>query len=219
MVVAVWSVKGGVGATSVAALLALAQAAHAHDTLLVDLCGDVPTLLGTDEAADGLGIVDWCALGRPDAEALARVEIDARPSLRYLPRGHGEFPARPTQLMDVLMSSRRTVIIDCGFLGENRTFHEQVVQSASRSVLVMRECFLNLRAVQQQSITPSGVIVVKEEQRQLGRADVEAVTGAPVIAQIAFDPTVARSIDAGLARGRPPRSLLRRLGRVLTDAA
>jgi hypothetical protein len=37
------------------------------------------------------------------------------------------------------------------------------------------------------------------------------VVGAPVLAEIEADPAVARAVDAGLLRGRLPRSLERGL--------
>ena len=61
-VVAVWSVKGGVGVSSVAAMLAIAQAERAEPTVLVDLCGDVPAVLGIEDADvenAAPGVAEW----------------------------------------------------------------------------------------------------------------------------------------------------------------
>lgn len=219
MVVAVWSVKGGVGVTSVAALLAIAQVERAEDSLLIDLCGDVAGVLGVDEPQPGPGMVDWCAMAQPDPHALARVEVEARRGLRFVPRGEGELVGDPAHLIDVLTKMQRNVIIDCGVTSSASTFRRDVVTMAPTSLLVVRECFLNLRAAQQSTIVPAGVIVMKESKRHLGRSDVEAVTNAPVLAELAVDSSIARAIDAGLARSRLPRPLLRAMGRVLQDAA
>jgi hypothetical protein len=48
----------------------------------------------------------------------------------------------------------------------------------------------------------------------LGKADVESVVGAPVIAEISLDPAVARAVDAGLLAGRVPTLLAQQLANV-----
>lgn len=58
---------------------------------------------------------------------------------------------------------------------------------------------------------PDGVVLVTEPGRALTAADVEAVLIAPVLAEIAIDPAVARTIDAGLLTARLPRALARSL--------
>ena len=54
MTIAVWSVKGGVGVTSVAAMLAIAQIERAEPTVLVDLCGDLLASVTPMRGAGGL---------------------------------------------------------------------------------------------------------------------------------------------------------------------
>lgn len=48
MLVVCWLPKGGVGTSVVAAALALRAAADGTETLLVDLAGDQPAILGND---------------------------------------------------------------------------------------------------------------------------------------------------------------------------
>ena len=218
--IAVWSVKGGVGVTSVAAMLAIARVERAEPTVLVDLCGDLPALLGghdLDKTDAAPGITDWCATPELAVTALARIERPVRTDLTIVPRGTGLLSADAAPLLQALGLSQRRVIVDCGVVTERHDFRRQFVAAAPVSLLVVRECFLNLRAAQANLVTPTAVIVVKEPGRHLGRADVEAVTGAPVVAQVAVDPSIARSLDAGLASARLPRSLLRVLGRVPFD--
>ena len=219
MVVAVWSAKGGAGATSVTALLALALVERADEVLVVDFCGDLPAVFGVevDDAAPGLS--DWCALDRPDSDALGRIEVPVRSGLQIVCRGTGALPHDPGHLMQVLEGSRRTVLIDCGQVADHHPFGHRAMVSATESLLVTRECFLNLRAVQRLAHVPSGVVVIKEPRRSLGRADVESAAQAPVVAEVAFDPDIARAIDAGLVAARLPRSLLRRMGQVLAHAS
>lgn len=218
MLTAIWSVKGGVGVSSIAAMSALASVERADDTLLVDLCGDLPAVLGVDDAPGEPGLVDWCALGRPDGDAMARIEHVVRPGLHLVRRGTGSLGGDATALVHVLGSSRRTVIVDCGLVESTDGFRRGVVGAASDSLLVVRECFLNLRAVQRCDLAATGVVVLNEPRRHLGRADVESVTSAPVVAQIAVDPSIARSIDAGLLSSRLPRGLLRTMSRVFDHA-
>ena len=56
------SPKGGVGTSVVAAALALRHAHAGHPTVLVDLAGDQPDLLGVAPSSS-LGIGDWAAEG------------------------------------------------------------------------------------------------------------------------------------------------------------
>lgn len=219
MLVAVWSVKGGVGTTSVAAMLALAQAERAEPTVAVDLCGDLPLVLGLNDDPAQLGLGDWCSQST-DPDALARIEQQVRHDLQLVACGTTSLPAESDTFCDVARSSQRVLIVDCGVIDEREPatppaqFRRGVVDAADVSLLVVRECFLNLRAVQRSARTADGVVVIREPKRHLGLADVEAVAHAPVVAHMAFDPAIARSIDAGIAHSRLPRLLLRRLGGV-----
>jgi len=218
VVIAVWSVKGGVGVSSVAALLAVSQVEHAHDVVLVDLCGDLPALLGAEEERGRPGLVDWCELGDPRADALARLEHEARPGLTVIERGAGTFATDPSMLLEVLAASQRTVIVDCGVVNDHG-FAYELVSRVDTSLLVTRACYLNLRAIRETDLVASGVVVLKEPGRVLGRSDIEAVAGAPVLAEIAVDQAIARSIDSGLLARRLPRRLVRVLGTVVRHAA
>ena len=60
-----WSVKGGSGTTVVAATLALSCPT---DSLLVDLDGELPAVLGLPEPA-GQGVADWLASDAPPGGA------------------------------------------------------------------------------------------------------------------------------------------------------
>jgi hypothetical protein len=86
-----------------------------------------------------------------------------------------------------------------------------VAAAASASLLVLRPCYLSLRRALQAPMRPSGVILVSEPGRSLGRSDVEDVLGVPVRAVVGIDPAVARAVDAGLLATRLPRGLERAL--------
>ncbi len=70
--------------------------------------------------------------------------------------------------------------------------------AASDSLLVTRACYLSLRRLVAGPVRPSGVVLVTEAGRALGRADVEDVVGVPVVAEVPIEPAVARAVDAGL---------------------
>ena len=57
-----WSAKGGVGTSVVAAATALMSAADGVATLLVDLDGDQPAILGL-ASSSGPGVGDWLDAG------------------------------------------------------------------------------------------------------------------------------------------------------------
>jgi len=54
-------------------------------------------------------------------------------------------------------------------------------------------------------------VVVREPGRALSNDDVTRAIGAPLAAEVPVDPTIARSIDAGLLAARLPGELVRTL--------
>lgn len=78
---------------------------------------------------------------------------------------------------------------------------------SGRSLLVTRNDYLSLRRAMAHRHRPDGVILVEEPGRPLGRDDVEAVIGVPVVATIPIDPAIARTLDAGLITTRQPKSV------------
>lgn len=215
MLFSLWSAKGGAGTTVTAASLALVLARSSDaGALLVDLAGDAPAALGLPEP-DGPGLVGWLRAG-PDvpADALGRLEIPAVRGLSLLARGRG--PLGPDDRLEVLAgllaSTARPVVVDCGVLDPGQTGGARLLAAcATHSLLVTRACYLALRRAQAAPLRPSGAVLVQEEGRALGRADVEDTLGVPVRAEIRVDPAVARAVDAGLLSTRLPRRLERAL--------
>ncbi len=215
MLIACWSVKGGVGTTVVAAALA-SSLAHLHadvgGSLLVDLAGDMPTALGLPEPGDP-GLTGWTRAGADVAgDALGRLELSAAPGMSLLPRGRGRpGPSdRHEVLAGLLAADPRPVVVDAGVVSAGDPA-VPLVASATQSLLVTRACVLGLRRVARAPVRPSGVVLVSEPGRTLSRRDVEHSVGAPVVADIACDPAVARAVDSGLLLGRLPRALVRSL--------
>ncbi len=186
--------------------------------LIADLSGDVPAVLGVPTPASP-GLVDWLAAG-PDvpADALGRLETDAAPGLRLLAWG-GELTAgaarsqaggeRGEVLAEALAAGGRVVVADCGSAASGAAL--AVAAAADVSLLVLRPCYLALRRALAAPIRPSAVVLVNEPGRALTRRDIEEVLGVPVRAEIDFDPSIARAVDAGLLAGRVPRALERAL--------
>lgn len=216
MLICCWSAKGGVGTTVVATALALVLARSSPaGALLADLAGDAPAALGIGEP-DGPGLSSWLAAGSSvPPDALSRLAVEVGPGLELLPKGSAGVGApaeRGQVLAGLLGADRRPVVVDCGRVeAEASEAVVAVAASATHSLLVTRACYLALRRAASAPLRPSGIVLVTEAGRALGRADVEEVVGAPVRAEIAVDPAVARAVDAGVLAARLPRGLERAL--------
>ena len=223
MLVSCWSVKGGVGTTVVATSIALVLASRsAHGSVLVDLAGDVPAVLGIPD--DGRpGVSDWLAAGASvPTGGWARLELPTDRGVAVVPRGRGSLASgdRAEVLAGILAADRRPVVVDCGCIptgGPRLDTAATVFASlAHRSLLVTRACYLALRRVQRCPFRPSAVVLVREEGRTLGADEVEAIVGVDIWAEVLVDPHVARAVDAGLLGAR---RLPRGLERAFRDAA
>ena len=214
MLTCCWSVKGGSGTTVVAASLALLAASAPAGALLVDLAGDVPAVLGLPEPV-GPGVREWLAADPAvEADALGHLATAATPGLRVLPAGSASAmpravpPARVDLLGDALAANPGEVVVDLGVPAPDLL---PLLARADRSLLVLRPCYLALRRATALPTRPTGVVLVTEPGRALGRRDIEDVVGVKVAAEIDVQPTIARAVDAGLLAGRLPRSLSRTL--------
>jgi hypothetical protein len=207
--VSCWSTKGGSGTTVVAAAIALVLArVRSDEVVLVDLCGDLPGVLGLPEP-DGPGVSEWLAAGETvPADGLNRIEVDGAAGVTLVPRGGDPLdrPERAEVLASVLAGDTRSVVVDCGRVDTNDV-HRVLAASATTSLLVTRACYLALRRAVAVPLRPSGVVVLREGWRVLEPNDVAHVIGAPVVAEVPHDPAVARAVDAGLLAGRLPRGL------------
>lgn len=216
MYLSCWALKGGVGTTVVTAALGLTLTRSGRDVLLVDLAGDLPAVLGLPEP-DGPGLTDWLAAGADvPADGLGRIEVGAGPGLAVLPRGGAPLgPLDRVEALAAALDPRRAVIVDCGVLDRGEPGRVVLAARATHSLLVTRACYLALRRAADPPLRPSGVVLVTEPGRALDRTDVEQVVGAPVRAEVAIDPAVARAVDAGLLASRLPRGLERALRRAV----
>ncbi len=227
----VWSPKGGSGATVVTAAMAIGRAFSGERVLLVDLCGDMPAVLGM-ATPTGPGITDWLADPEAADDAIARLVVPVTDELSLLPAGcarHGEWTAdRADALASALSMASSTawpggngtladsILVDAGRCGGPATCgrHDSLVAGLverGRSLMVTRSCYLALRAAMSMSLTANGVVLVSEPGRSLDERDVGDVLSLPVVANVSVDPAIARTVDAGLLVRRLPRSLHRAL--------
>lgn len=200
-----WSAKGGVGTTVVAASLALVLS-RARASMLVDLCGDAPAALGMPDPT-GPGVTDWLCSADADAGTLRRLAVSATDTMCVLPRGASTAPHSGdggwSRLAAALGHDEHTVVVDAG-TGEPPA---GLVHAAEHSLLVTRPCYLALRHAVSLGVRPTGIVVLHEPGRALQAADIERAIGAPVVAELPFDPVVSRAVDAGLLASRLPRSM------------
>ena len=212
-----WSVKGGNGTTVVAAALALVLAQqHEVGARLIDMSGDTSSALGMSEPASE-GIAEWLsATDHPGAEALNNLMLPVTAHLGVIPRGRNIIvpslvnPDRLQDLANVIAESPMSTVDDAG----SGLATIPIIEYATRSLLIIRPCYLALRRASLLTTKPDGVIVITEPGRALGVHDVESVVGAPVLAEIPFDPAIARAVDAGLLAGRVPTLLAKHLADV-----
>jgi MinD superfamily P-loop ATPase len=198
MISVCWAAKGGSGTTVVTATMAIAATAP---TLLIDLAGDVPAVLGIPEP-DGPGVFDWLASDAPLSRIGAlELRIDAHTAL--LPRGEvtSIAPERWALLATWLRGERRTVVVDAGSNGRPPM---AVVGAADHALLVTRPCYLALRAAVRTQARRTGIVLIDEPGRALRAGDIEASLGVPVVATVLLDPAIARAVDAGLLLARVP---------------
>lgn len=213
MLTCCWSVKGGSGTTVVAASLALLAASAPGGALLVDLAGDIPAALGLRQPS-GPGIGDWLSADAGvEADAIEHLSEPATPGLRVVPAGTGAGERPPSRgrvelLARTLAEQDGEAVVD---LGVATPAWQPLLARADTSLLVIRPCYLALRRATTLSSRPTGIVLVREAGRALGRREVEDVIGVRVLAEVDVEPSIARAVDAGLLASRLPRGLSRAL--------
>ncbi len=219
MLVTCWSAKGGSGTTVVAAALASTLSARHGRCLLVDLAGDLPAALGLPDPGDAHpGVAGWLtAWPSVPADGTGRCEMPVHDGLALLPRGEGPLPDTGAHaLLAALAGDPRPVVIDAGLMtGDSNAVALRLAAGSDQSLLVVRPCYLALRRALTAPLRATGVVVVSEEGRALGPADVEACLALPIRAEVRVAPEIARAVDSGLLSRRLPRGLARALSGVV----
>lgn len=215
---AVWSVKGGAGSSVVAvALASMWSASSPFGSLLVDGDGDIPAMVGSSEPA-GPGITEWLAADSDvPIAALDRIQLPLSENISLLPKGRRAFVdnQRNVEFVRYLQQQSASVVADLGVVDQHSTFALDVLSSASRSVLVLRSCFVSLRRALALNLSPTDIVLIEEPQRALCRGDVEDVLGQKLSAVIPFDPAIARCVDAGLLLAKLPEPLRKTVSHVV----
>lgn len=214
------AVKGGSGTTVVTALAGLT---HRGPSLLVDLDDDLGMALGLPPSPRP-GAAEWLRSDAPP-EHLDDLLVEVDRSTWLLPTRSadgaiaeldGSRVVRWMQLASWCRSwTKRSVglaLIDAG----QRAIPEEFVAACDHRWLVTRPCYLALQRAASTRADHTGIIVVDEPGRSLSTTEIEHAGGAPVLATVQWEPTVARATDAGLiASGRLDRHARRSLERVV----
>lgn len=198
-----WAAKGGSGTSVVAASLALATPSP---SLLVDLAGATPRLLGLPEP-DTPGAFDWLA-SDTTTDRLTALEVKLNTATSFLHRGTITSPSadRWRRLSTAWAVDHRHVIVDAGTLPP-----KAILEGAADTMLVTRACYLAVMAAIDYGVRPSRIALIREPGRSLKVPDVETALGAPVVSVIEWDPAIAHAADSGLLATRLPTSLRREL--------
>ena len=222
MLISMWSLKGGQG-TSTAAALAAICAAQERDrpVRLVDLGRDQPAIFGAAEVA-GSGLARWTQSDLA-TDALDRELVELTPNLSLLPKGCLPLSGRRADELVEWLKQDGTTVVDMGTLEfmDNDDWQDsiehKILAEADQSLLVTRACYLALRRTVSLPLRPSGVVLVAEAGRALTRSDCERAIGTPVVATLAIDPDISRAVDAGMLRTRVPKESARALSAVVGD--
>ncbi len=182
-----------------AAACALQSAQRGHNTLLIDLCGDVPATLGLPEPTRP-GINDWLAEhSNSDASSMVLLGEPVMDGLVVVHRGSKFVDGQPrwASLADAIRTLSHHVIIDAG----TGFIPGEIAQAVRQITLVTKPCYLSLRRATTMP-RPHNVAVVCEEGRALTVADVGHVLGVDVVAEVPHNTAIARAVDAGLLPSR-----------------
>ena len=193
------SPKGGNCTTVTAAARALLSARGGTSTLLIDLCGDVPAVVGMVEP-DTPGINDWLAESQvSDAESMVRLGTPLTDGLVVLHRGSRFVEGQPrwSALAEAVGAIPHAVFIDAG----TGFVPEEFLAALDKVTMVTRPCYLSLKKATRMR-RPHDVCVIREDGRALTVDDVGNVIGAPVTSVIPFEPAISRAVDAGLLTSR-----------------
>jgi hypothetical protein len=215
MLLSLWSPKGGSGTSVFTAACALVLATQ-RPTRLVDLDGDQRAVLGLTPTGglDGPGVCDWLATG-PTApgDALTRLALDAAPGLQLVPAGAcagragagGEAGAA----LGVVLREWGTVVADCGRADDDAS--RALVEVSDHSIVVVRGCYLAVCRAAADTLVrhASGMVVLEEPGRVLGRREVFDVLGVPVLSTVPVRASLGRLVDAGVLASRLPDQLAR----------
>jgi Flp pilus assembly CpaE family ATPase len=208
--IAVAGARGGVGTSSVVAMLG----ASLDDCLVIDLdtvsagqrafapAGEIRTLHD---------LVSSLADLSPDALASALVpHPGGARGLHVQPLGDEPSVPQLNGLLRAARASARFVVIDCG---RGSTEAARVAaRGADLCVIVAADDVASIRGVQrllQHGFDGARIVLRRERRRGISRRDLEAAFGRRPDAVVRTDRRLARAIDLGTLPSRQPRSITR----------
>lgn len=219
MLTSLWAAKGGAGCSTVALLAASARVRAGSDVLVVDLGGDLLTMIAGVDAPPP-GITDWLA-SSADPERLGRVEVEVTSGVSVAPLGRAAAWAteREDQFVAALEAESRDVVVDVGLVdptvGGSLQRLRRRLASSRRAVLVTRPCYLAVHRATRAGVMPTAVLVIREPGRCLDDRMIADALGLQRLGRLDLDPAVARSVDAGLIVRRPPRAAVRQVAKAV----
>lgn len=220
------STKGGSGTSTVtaglAAIAGLRTITARTSVLVVDLLDDLPAIFGI--AVPLAGLAEW--LTRSTDQDFVDLCQDCGHGVQLMPRGTGPLPDPTSNLWNRLagviehhVASGNDVFMDLGTHRIPDRLECRLAAIPTRSLLVIRPCYLALRRATECREAFDGVVLVTGGDRVLGKRDVEGVLGIPVVCEVPLDPDVARRVDSGLFKSRLPASLVTALSDLVVPAA
>ena len=220
MLVVCWSPKGGSGTSVIATGLAIVDSrsttkpSNDARTVIIDLAGDVPAILGIEDPL--VGLAEW--ISDPTAFDIRTLIVDQGTELGVLPRGRAALPesrsgawSRVAVELANLSNSGSTIIVDAG----RGPIPRELESAADHEYVIVRPCYLALRRARLIDHSSDAVIIVTEPDRALKQSDIARVLGLPVAATLDISADIARRVDAGIITSRPSTELTRALAPVV----
>jgi hypothetical protein len=175
------------------------MAAQGTNTVLIDLCGDVPAAAGMAEPTTP-GVNDWLSESSlSDAQALVTLGTPFDNGLVVVHRGSSFVEGQPrwSDLANAITTLPMNIVIDAGI-----TFlPDELRRAVTHVTMVVKPCYLSLRRASRMQ-RPTQLFVVCEESRALTIKDVGHVLGMPVTCEIPYTSAISRAVDAGMLPSR-----------------
>ena len=237
MILFYWSPKGGSGTSTIAAATALrlgspSDATESDDIdgsdvitrqgtamqiddeppsdrpiMLIDLCGDMPTLLGINYQIDIDGTQAGISDLGGDSAAAEHTAIKVTPNTWLLPAGTRD-PLEDTEGVQKIIADlgdKYDVVVDGGL--DPKLLRQRMVGTGRKPVCVVANCYMALSKAQHIPGPYEHVVVIQEDGRALRVRDVAAALDAQTVEPVDRDPRISRAIDAGTIVGLLPAPL------------